>query len=176
MKFQKTLLSCILLSGMAFSASSLAADGRITFKGTITSAACTVTDPSSSGTGGVVDFGTVSSDALKGAGTKAMPVGFNISLTNCPSTVSKASVVFDGVADSVNSKLLALDSSSTAKGFGIALYDKNDAQIGVKEKSNAYSISTGDNNLSFNARLMSTTAAVTAGNFTSSADFTVNYQ
>lgn len=176
MNFKKAAVAIALFAGIGISASSFAADGTITFKGTITSAACTVTDPSSTGTGGVVDFGTVSSDALKGAGTKAMPVGFNISLTNCPSTVSKASVVFDGVADSTNSKLLALDSSSTAKGFGIALYDQNDAQIGVKEKSNAYSISTGDNQLAFNARLMSTSTAVTAGNFTSSADFTVNYQ
>jgi len=176
MNLKKTLLSMALVSGFAVSASSFTADGTITFKGTITSAACTVTDPSSSGTGGTVDFGTVSSDALKGAGTKAMPVGFNISLTDCPSTVTKASVVFDGVADSTNSKLLALDKSSTAKGFGIALYDKNEAQIGVKEKSEAYTINTGDNDLAFNARLMSTSAAVTAGNFTSSADFTVNYQ
>ncbi|KZR34988.1 fimbrial protein [Enterobacter genomosp. S] len=176
MNFKKAAISIAMLAGLGISASSFAADGTITFKGTITSAACTVTDPSSTGTGGVVDFGTVSSDALKGAGTKAMPVGFNISLTNCPSTVSKASVVFDGVADSVNSKLLALDKSSTAKGFGIALYDQNDAQIGVKEKSNAYTIKTGSNNLAFNARLMSTSTAVTAGNFTSSADFTVNYQ
>ncbi|MEE9955504.1 fimbrial protein [Enterobacter cloacae] len=176
MNFKKAMLSLVLISGFATSASSIAADGTITFKGTITSAACTVTDPSSSGTGGTVDFGVVSSDALKGAGTKAMPVGFNISLTDCPSTVSKASVVFDGTSDAVNSKLLALDNSSTAKGFGIALYDQNDSQIGVKEKSNAYTISTGDNNLAFNARLMSTSAAVTAGNFTSSADFTVNYQ
>lgn len=137
---KKTIIALSLIAApLLMINNALAADGTINFTGTITDSACTVDTASASQT---VSLGTVSSSAFSAAGDTASPTKFTINLSNCPTTVSSASVKFDGSINTTNNNLLALSSDSTAAGVGIGIYESDSStQIPMSTASAAQTLS-----------------------------------
>ncbi|ELW2865972.1 fimbrial protein [Salmonella enterica] len=163
--------ACFLL----VAGSAVAADGTIHFTGSISDQTCTVDSGSQSLN---VDLGKVAQTALDGgAGMKAAPTRFTLSLSGCPDTVSGANVKFDGTTDGVNQNLLALDSGTgIATGVGIEIADKNGAAIPLHTASAEYPLAEGSNTLDFVARYVSTGTAVTTGTANATSQFTIIYK
>lgn len=170
MKGKYLALRLCVIGGVLISSSVFASDGTINFTGTVTETACTVSSSTVA-----VAFGTIASSSFSAAGDVAAPTQFAISLTDCPASVTSATVKFDGTADTTNSNLLALGSSSTAAGLGVAIYDNTGTIVPAATSSSAYTLATGSNSLDFVARLMSTSATITAGTVATSTDFTIAY-
>lgn len=156
-------------------ATGYAADGTIRFTGAITDATCTVATGSQALN---VDLGKVAKSALNGsAGLSASPTRFTLGLTGCPETVKNASIKFDGNANSVNPKLLAVDSGTdAATGVGIQIAEENGTEIPLHTSSRNYALTTGTNQLDFVARYVSTGTAVTTGTANGTSMFTINYR
>ncbi|MBV6694000.1 fimbrial protein [Serratia quinivorans] len=157
-----------------------AADGTIKFTGNVTETACEVQSDAS------VALGNIQKSAfLSGAGATAGATRFTITLTNCPISTTSATVKFDGTANSTNSSLLALNTGSTAKGLGVALFEADGSTpIPLATASNAITLATttGADESAVNratatyvAKYMSTAAAVTAGTADATTNFTVSY-
>lgn len=170
MKKQMLVASMGIMLGLAATTSAFAADGTVTFTGTITDQACTVDTQNVD-----VKFGTISSTAFEqGAGAVAAPTAFQIMLSACPSAATGATVRFEGQPDDINPKLLSVGTTG-ATGVGIALYDAKNAQILPNTDSSSYTLNaTGVNTLDFVAKLEST-GTVGLGNINTTSNFTVVY-
>lgn len=156
-------------------ASAFAADGQVNFNGSIIDSACTVVNNVANPL--TVTLGQVSKTAFTGAGSTAAATSFNLQLTNCPATVSTATVKFDGTAAAGDNSVLALtQESGVATGVGIQLSDISNSVLPLYTASASYPlVTTGTNNLGFVARYVATAATVTAGPANSVASFTINY-
>lgn len=171
---KKLAISAAIITSVALSSAAFADDGKINFVGKITDEACTVTNNVSNPL--TVTLGNVARTAFTGAGSTAAPTKFTIALTNCPDTVSSATVKFDGTSDSTENTILALtQDTGVATGVGIQLADVNNNTLPLYTKSEAYPLVTGDNNLDFVARYYATSATVTSGPANSTSNFTINY-
>lgn len=171
-KFLLTLLSVSALSA----ANVYAADGQINFTGTITDEACTVTNNTTNPLN--VALGTVSKNAFTGAGSTAAPTKFTIALTDCPATVTSATVKFDGTsANSGNTALQLTQESGVATNVGVQISDSSNVVIPLYTASKAYALSTGANNLDFIARYfaLADTDSITSGPANSTSQFTIVY-
>lgn len=172
---KKIALSMLLMTAGSLFATAYAADGTIRFTGSITDQTCKVDTGSQSLN---VDLGKVAQTALNGAaGMQASPTRFTLALSDCPETVTGATIKFDGTSDAVNQKLLALDSGTgVATGVGIQIADKNGTEIPLHTTSPDYALATGSNTLDFVARYVSTGTAVTTGTANGTSQFTINYK
>ncbi|HBE9078759.1 fimbrial protein [Serratia fonticola] len=172
---KKNLIAVAVLASSAFAVSAFAADGQVNFTGSIIDAACTVTNSVSNPL--EVKLGQVSKTAFTQAGDTAAATKFTLKLTNCPTTVSTATIKFDGTSVNGDNSVLALtDVSGVATGVGIQLSDDANTVLPLFTASKAYALSsTADNNLDFVARYIATSDSVTAGPADSMASFTVNY-
>ncbi|RDL14121.1 fimbrial protein [Serratia fonticola] len=157
------------------SASAFAADGQVNFKGEIIDSACTVVNSVTNALD--VTLGQVSKTAFTNAGDTAAATKFTLQLTNCPVSVSTASVKFDGTAANGDNNILALtQESGVATGVGIQLSDSSQNVLPLSTASASYPlVSTGTNNLDFVARYISNSATVTAGPANAVASFTIIY-
>ncbi|EAT6372294.1 type 1 fimbrial protein [Salmonella enterica] len=153
----------------------MAVDGTIHFTGSITDQACNIDTGSQDMD---VDLGNVSKSAINGSvGIKAAPTKFSLKLTSCPSTISGATVKFDGTADNDNQDLLMLDNEAgVATGVGIEIADKNGSTIPLHTASMNYPLVEGENSLDFIARYVSTKSSVTTGPANGTSQFTINYK
>ncbi|SFN24483.1 major type 1 subunit fimbrin (pilin) [Izhakiella capsodis] len=174
---KKTLLAIALIATSAVSVSVSAADGAVNFTGTITDAACTIDTASQNQN---VLMGNISRTAFSGAGSTAAPKNFTLVLTNCPDTVTGATVRFDGTqVPGDNSILMLTDSGSTttAQGVGIQISDNQNKVVPLYEDSSVYPlISTGANKLNFSARYIAVADQVTVGSANAVTQFTVVYK
>lgn len=173
---KKSLINAAVATASILSAASaFAADGQINFKGEIIDSACTVVNSVSSPLD--VTLGQIAKTAFTGAGSTAAATKFTLQLKDCPATVTKASVKFDGTAAAGDNSVLALtQGAGVATGVGIQLSDSSNAVLPLYTASAAYPlVSTGTNNLDFVARYIATAATVTPGPANSVASFTVNY-
>jgi len=171
----KNLIALAIVAGSAFTSIAHAADGTVNFTGTITDTACTVSAATKNQT---VDLGTVSKTAFAAAGDTASPTKFTIVLQNCPTTVTNASVKFDGPIDANNSNLLALTAGTgIATGVGVGIYEQDASTlipIATKSASKPVS-STADTTLNFIAKYVATAASVTQGPANAATNFTISY-
>ncbi|MGL5387211.1 MAG: fimbrial protein [Serratia sp. (in: enterobacteria)] len=173
---KKNLIAVAVLASSAFAISAFAADGQVNFTGEIIDAACQVVNSPSNPLD--VVLGKVAKTAFTGTGSTAAATKFTLQLTNCPATVSTASVKFDGTSVNGDTTLLALtQESGVATGVGIQLADASNSVLPLYTASMAYPLQSGSvtNNLDFVARYIATAATVTAGPANSMASFTVNY-
>ncbi|HCM9129857.1 TPA: fimbrial protein [Enterobacter asburiae] len=174
---KKNFIAAAIIATAALSMSNaFASAGVVNFNGEILDAACTVDVGSQNQT---VDLGKYNRSEFTNAGDVTAATQFNIVLKDCPSTVSSASVRFDGTPDASDSSLLAIDSSvaGAATGVAINLMTADKAHLPL-HGSNGYSYplsSTQDNTLNFYAQYKSTATAVTAGPANSVANFSVVY-
>lgn len=175
----KQMIAMTMITGLAFANVAHAADGTINFTGTIMDASCNVTTATKNQT---VALGSVNRTAFNAAGDTAAPTKFSIVLENCPTTVTKATVRFDGPIDPANSTLLALSpaggGTTNATGVAVGIYESDAAtQIPIATKSQEYTLSsTANNQLDFIAKYVSTAAAVTQGPANAATNFTIDYQ
>ncbi|XXD07997.1 fimbrial protein [Klebsiella sp. R445] len=171
---KKLAISAAIISSLTLSSVAFADDGKINFVGSITDVACTVTNDVSNPL--TVTLGNVSRTVFTGAGSTAAPTKFTIALTECPDTVTSATVKFDGVSHAVENTILALnDDPGVATGVGIQLADVNNNTIPLYTASQPYSLGGGSNNLDFMARYYATSDTVTAGPANSTSNFTIVY-
>ena len=85
MKGKNLALRLSVIGGILISSSVFASDGTINFTGTVTETACTVSSSTVA-----VAFGTIASSSFSAAGDVAAPTQFDISLTDCPASVTSA--------------------------------------------------------------------------------------
>jgi major type 1 subunit fimbrin (pilin) len=171
----KKIIVLAILAGSAFTSVAQAADGTVNFTGTITDTACTVSTATKNQT---VDLGNVSKTAFAAAGDTAAPTKFSIVLQNCPTTVTNASVKFDGPIDSANSNLLALTAGTgIAQGVAVGIYEQDASTlipIATASASKALS-STADTTFDFIAKYVATSATVVQGPANAATNFTISY-
>lgn len=149
-------------------------NANITVTGKIKASACMVDVDSKSFT---VEMGKHKTNEFKNVGDSTSPVNFEILLTECPATTTKALIKLDGIADANNPNLIRIDSGEgTAQGIGIAVYDSKGNILPLWTGSSWYELQKGDNTLSFTARYMATQIPTTPGIANASSDFTVNYK
>lgn len=158
------------------SVQSVAADGTVHFTGKILDQACEVDGGSQELK---VELGAVSAKSLENEGASAA-TPFTIALHNCPESVSKAQVRFDGTPDAVNKDLLQLSgygSDGVAKDVGIQITDMNNTPIPMYKNSQDFTLDGPDNNLEFLAKYVGTTKAIpTGGNADGVAVFSIDYR
>jgi len=170
------------LIAMAFAATAvlsagnaMAAAGQVNFTGEIIDAGCDVVNTVSNPL--TVDLGRVAKSEFVTTGDTAAATSFKIKLTNCPATVSTASIKFDGTAlNGDNSVLQLTQDAGVATGVGIQLSDATGI-LPLAQASQAYSLQTGSamNELPFTARYKSVAAIVNPGPANSTANFSVSY-
>ena len=151
--------------------------GQIEFSGSITDTSC---DIDSTSANQIVDLGKWASSYFTGAGSETTKTAFHIKVKDCPATVTKVSVLFDGTRDSNNSNLLAVNGG--AQGVAIKLYEDDKAtpiNLGTESKDQAVIAGTSGSNsgtadLEFFADYIST-SAVSAGAANGTANFNMIY-
>lgn len=159
------------------SAGAQSTGGQIEFSGSITDTSC---DIDSTSANQIVDLGKWASSYFTGAGSETTKTAFHIKVKDCPATVTKVSVLFDGARDSNNSNLLAVNGG--AQGVAIKLYEDDKAtpiNIGTESHDQAVIAGTSASNsgtadLEFFADYIST-SAVSAGAANGTANFNMIY-
>lgn len=179
MKLNKFILSISLAFGVV-SFSQAATDptadlghGTVTFTGSIVEAPCSIDSETIDQT---VNLGQVSNVSLdnKGAST---PKSFEIRLEKCNVGDKGKSVTakFTG-AEGSTAGLLGI--TGTAKGASIAVMDGKGTLLELGKSTDAQKLQNGNNTLLFSAYLQGDGASggVVPGDFTSIANFTLDYQ
>jgi major type 1 subunit fimbrin (pilin) len=159
------------------SAGTQSTGGQIEFSGSITDTSCNIDSTSANQ---IVDLGKWASSYFMGAGSETTKTAFHIKVKDCPATVTKVSVLFDGTRDSNNSNLLAVNGG--AQGVAIKLYEDDKAtpiNLGTESKDQAVIAGTSGSNsgtadLEFFADYIST-SAVSAGSANGTANFNMVY-
>ncbi|WP_272663232.1 MULTISPECIES: fimbrial protein [unclassified Providencia] len=171
----KKLILLALVSS-AMSTSVLAADmghGKVTFKGSIITAPCSIHPDSIDQT---VELGQIADSTLAESG-KSTPRTFNILLEKCKiDTLKNVQLTFSGSAASFDSTKKTLGISGDATGAGVQITNGAGQVITLGTASPLQEIQEGNNTLQFAAYLIGDGDKATVGEFSSVADFTLNYQ
>lgn len=182
MFIRKTMLAAVVAIGsMSLAHAADQGHGKITFKGSINDAPCSISADTVDQT---VELGTVSNKVLKGGG-KSKTQDFQLKLEGCDltdATKKEVTATFSGSASAGNSALLGITGS--ASGASIAITDGSGTLIDLGTASKVRKLMDGDNTMQFAAYLQgdvklvgeNDTAVITPGEFTSVADFTLAYQ
>ncbi|WP_265494880.1 fimbrial protein [Providencia heimbachae] len=172
----KKIILATLISG-AMSASVLAADmghGKVSFKGSIITAPCSISPDSIDQT---VDLGLVADSTLAGGG-KSTPRTFDVLLENCKAEDLESGVqlTFSGAAASFDATNKTLGIIGTASGAGVQITNPAGQVVTLGTPSPFQAIQEGNNTLRFAAYLIGDGDKATTGEFSSVADFTLNYE
>ncbi|MDP1292919.1 MULTISPECIES: fimbrial protein [Klebsiella] len=168
------LVGSTLMSGSAFAAD--AGHGKVTFKGSIIDAPCSISPQSIDQT---VDLGQISNVALVDGG-KSTPRTFDIALENCDisSVTSGVQLTFSGAAASFDTDKKTLGIVGTGAGAGVQITNGSGEVMTLGKPSPFQNIQNGSNTLRFSAYLVGNGGAldtITVGEFSSVADFTLSY-
>ncbi|HCM9421907.1 TPA: fimbrial protein [Enterobacter asburiae] len=153
-------------------------EDNVHFSGALVAEPCTLPEAD---TDIHVDFGTVIVKYLyQYQRTKSQP--FTIHLQDCdPSVMKTVSVTLEGTEDDELTDLLALDSSSSAKGVAIGFEQENGEKLKINTPTPYKQLSKGNNAFILGAYL-STKPTFTAskkielGGFSSISTFKLNYE
>lgn len=172
---KKTLIVAALTTVFSLSAGqAMAAAGKVEFEGKITGSTCTIVNDSANPLD--VTLGEYGANEFSAAGDATVPLKFDIKLTGCPATATKAAVNFGGTSDTTNPDLLKVSGTGTvATGVAIQLYDSARAALALGTPSAANPLTVGDNVLAYYAGYKSTAATVTEGAANGVADFSLIY-
>ncbi|CAI2489709.1 MULTISPECIES: fimbrial protein [Serratia] len=151
--------------------------GKVTFTGSIIDAPCSIAADSADQT---IELGQVSQVSLKDGG-KSTVKPFYINLENCELTTSgpgknnAVNLTFTGASGKDQDGRLSI--TGTAKGASIAITDGTGEVIKLGTATNAQTLQSGKNTLSFSAYLQGDGASsATPGDFSAVTDFTLAYQ
>ncbi len=181
MRFTQFTAPALLLASTGVFSMAHATDGMINFTGTISSAACTVSQVAgSSSTTGTVDFGVVSAKTVTTAGGATTAVPFSIVLSDC-AVASPPTITFTGTPVTTANYTNLFASSVT--GVGIRLEDAGNT--GTYYTSGTAAANTGLSKLisssvttatgNFNAYLVAYTTGNHTGNISTPVTFVINY-
>lgn len=178
MKMKTIAMATFMALGLASAAN--AADqghGKVKFKGSIIEAPCSITPDSADQT---VELGQISNMALVD-GRKSSPRTFDIELENCDVTglTKGVQLTFTGAAASFDPTSKTLGIVGTGAGAGIQITNGGGNVVTLGTPTPFQNIQTGDNTLRFSAYLKGNggdISTITAGDFSSVADFTLSYE
>ncbi|PLR31815.1 fimbrial protein [Chimaeribacter californicus] len=179
MKLIKKSLLCLAVSALFTAGSVLAADqgqGKITFKGLVINAPCSV-DPESVDL--QVSLGEVSDKALATGVSAAVPV--NIQLNDCvldgATPITKVKVRFDSTnVTTENADLLANLHAGGAQNVGVRLLQENEQHIGIGSTVEVPLVGTNKTQiLKFKAHMEPVGGAPTPGDVEASAHYVLEY-
>ncbi|EOI5727638.1 fimbrial protein [Cronobacter malonaticus] len=176
MKIINFLLGVVL--SIAAVTNVVAAEDNVHFSGALVSQPCTLPDEDSDIK---LDFGSVVIKALYKYQRSASKA-FTIHLQNCdPSVFKRVSVTFEGTEDSELTNMLALDTTSTAKGAVIGLELADGTPLAINKAAPFQQLEQGNNNMTFNAYIQAqpmaiATKSLVAGEFTATANFLLAYE
>lgn len=162
---------------MAFAPQASASDGTITITGKVLDQTCTVSTGYGNGTAVVLEPVPVA--AFTGNGVTAKPKDFEVNLANCPANPAGVQVAasFSGSNIDSNGYLKNTVTTGGASGVAVALYDQGATNaLNLSSDHSAWqSIASGGASLPFTAKYIST-GTVSAGELSTSVDFTLIYQ
>ena len=168
------LLSALI--PLAAAGSAYSADSTITISGYVRDGSCIVSGESKDFTVNLLDHAAKQFHTV-GAATPLVP--FSIVLSACGNAATAIKVGFVGIADSINTDLLKIDSGGAA-GLGVQILDAHQVVLPVNAASSAIPWTTltpgQSNTLNFHARMMATQVPVTAGRVYATATFTLEFQ
>ncbi|EIU7559098.1 MULTISPECIES: fimbrial protein [Providencia] len=172
---KKIILTALVCSAM--SASVLAADmghGKVTFKGSIITAPCSISPDSIDQT---VELGSVADSTLASSG-KSTARTFDVSLENCNAAnlTKGVQLTFSGAAAAFDTTNKTLGIVGTASGAGVQITNGAGEIIILGKATPFQLIQDGNNTLRFGAYLIGDGDKAKVGNFSSVADFTLNYE
>jgi major type 1 subunit fimbrin (pilin) len=194
MQMKKTLLTAamIAVTGVAVMAPRMAGavDGTITVNGTIVSNTCKV--GSGSPNNFTVTLPTISTSALTGAGAVAAATPFSIAISGCGTTgtPSKVTAYFEpgSTIDTATGNLINQAASGGSTGVEVRLLNGSGSTASAfsaitlgaasgSQNSGQFTISaSGTATMNYYAEYYQSLAAVGAGSFTSSVQYTMLYQ
>ncbi|QCA06580.1 fimbrial protein [Pantoea vagans] len=151
------------------------AGGEVKFTGEITDVSCNVSTGSQSQT---IDLGKWAKSYFESR-TETTETPFTISVQDCPASVTKVAVLFDGDKDSGDNTLLKVTDGG-ATGVGIKLYEADrSTPIAIGAISKAVDVvkasEGGSADLNFYANYKSDGAAITVGKANSVSNFVMVY-
>ncbi|MEB6379020.1 fimbrial protein [Leclercia adecarboxylata] len=171
------ILMGMLVSGAAFCGNSVpagtkGAGGVVEFSGEIVDVSCNV---SSVNGGNKVDLGKWAISYFTGTSTETTKTPFNISVDNCPTSVTDVAVLLDGQKDATDPTLLAVTGGAT--GVGIKLYNggASGSQINLGTVSASVPVTSGKATVPFFADYKSTGGSITSGDANGVANFLMVY-
>lgn len=127
-----------------------------------------------------VPMGAVSRTALGVKGATASATTFQLRLKSCPEEIHRVSVTFDGPSAAEDGSALALTAGpNTAAGVAVQLQDAFGQRLSLGQASSLMDIKGGNgtlNIMTFSARYLAITDAVTAGQANATATFTIIYE
>lgn len=192
MKLSKYLLATAIAAGLCSTAAQ-AADGTITFNGTVTNSACTIASVTADSVVGASPFNatltlpSVTGNTLNaGAGTYAGQTPFSIQLTGCEATAQLNNVrtLFTTTATPAGDAHVMANTatSSPAADVAVAILTPGGTQIDLNGGAQVdpglalpVAGSPGPLQLNYLAAYKSLGTTVTAGNVTGVADFVISY-
>ncbi|TNV22522.1 type 1 fimbrial protein [Buttiauxella sp. B2] len=178
MNLKKALLAVIVSSVVSMGANAATDEGhgKITFKGSIIEAACSIDAKSLDQS---IQLGAISKKHLGGGG-KSTPVPLSIQLHDCDTDTAKtATVTFNGTkGDDKEGLSSGFAVTGQGAGVGVVITDLGGNVIAPGGASEVFNINDGDNELEFQAYVQgaSASASVIPGSFQSVANFVMSYQ
>ncbi|EKT60438.1 fimbrial protein [Providencia rettgeri] len=178
MKLKSITTSIFITLGLvSFANAADQGHGKVTFKGSIIEAPCSISPDSIDQT---VELGQISNMALVSGG-KSTPRSFDIALENCDVTALTKGVqlTFTGAAASFDATSKTLGIVGTGAGAGIQITNGGGNIVTLGTATPFQNIQSGDNTLRFSAYLKGNggdITTITAGDFSSVADFTLSYE
>ncbi|WP_144153973.1 fimbrial protein [Paraburkholderia sp. BCC1885] len=175
------LISAVIFAGAAMASQfAAAADGTITFNGTITAQTCTINGNGSGSNNFTVTLPTVSSSTLAAAGQTAGRTPFSIALTNCTPNSGNVHTFFEAgpTVDTTTGNLVVNAGGATNVEIGLQNFDFTNITAGAadaSQNSKSVAINSGKATLNYYAQYVATGAA-TAGAANSSVMYTMSYQ
>ncbi|PIJ48553.1 fimbria A protein [Erwinia sp. OLTSP20] len=175
-------LSSTVVAGSANAALKDQGHGKVTFKGSIIDAPCSIAPESIDQT---VDMGQVANKILQNGG-KSAPRPFYIKLENCDvSSLENKTVTatFTGMQATQNKDHLAIFGTASGASIGLTVFTA-DGQKDIKlgEPSAALQVIDNESTMNFSAYLQGNNgtkekpSVIVPGDFTSVANFTLAYQ
>lgn len=154
--------------------------GDLSFKGVVMAYPCSIAPESERVQ---IDFGEISTKSLSGSG-KTTPVPFTIQLQDCnPNVFDAVTVTFSGVANANLADRLAINATppGNAGGVGIGLLEADETPVRLNVATRPTPLNDTLIRLSFLAFIEAepdalTNGTITAGPFTATANYTLNYQ
>ncbi|MBJ9325206.1 fimbrial protein [Citrobacter braakii] len=179
---KKNILAVMLASACGLSAMSAnAADGTITFNGQITDTTCDVALSSPGATSGsnlVVELGAFHKAKITNANDVVSEKDVNFSLTNCPAAITKVGILFEGTQDNDMQDAFAnAAGADAAVGVAVKLLDGASA-VAPNSLPVLKDITNGTLEIPYKAQFVATkaNADLTAGKYTTTVNYTMNYQ
>jgi major type 1 subunit fimbrin (pilin) len=173
-------LAALVATIAALPIASHAADGTITFNGSITAQTCTINGNGAGSKDFVVKLPTVSASALASSGQTAGRTPFTISLSACTPAAGTVHTFFESgsTTSAVTGNLILTTGGATNVQIGLLNADLTAIKAGfadASQNSKAVTLASGGATLSYFAQYVATGTA-TAGAANSNVTYTIAYQ